>query len=315
MPPPKGPSMPSDKRVVRTLADGTTKTYTYPSRPGPAAWTLGRLIEAYRRSLHFQRLADETRRSYLRHLEYLRALADVPVAEIRRRHIRAIRDELGRDRPATANAVAKLARTILEFAIEDDIIPANPLIGMRHLPGGEHAPWTEAQLALLPALHEPLRRAAVLALYTGQRASDVVRMTWSDYDGAGIALVQQKTGTRLWVPAHRELRAELDRWEKVAVTMLVTLRGTPWASARALSTMFCTYTGRVPELEGATFHGLRKTAATRLAEAGCSIHEIAATTGHQRRRWVKQNTGGADQMRRAAAAIFRLENARKDGAK
>ena len=39
----------------------------------------------------------------------------------------------------------------------------------------EAQPKPNAQLALM------------LLLYTGQRASDVVRMRWSDYDGEGIA--------------------------------------------------------------------------------------------------------------------------------
>ena len=304
--------MPSEKRVRRRLADGTVKTYTYASTPrADAVWTLGRLIASYRRSAHFAGLAPTTRAAYLRHLEHLRPLADVPIGDIKRRHVRAIRDELAVETPAVANAVAKLARALLAFAVDDDLLDYNVLIGMRALPGGEHRAWTEAQVAAIPLLPENLRRAAILGLYTGQRVSDVAAMTWSAYDGAGIEVTQQKTGARLWIPAHASLRAELDTWTPAAVTILTTYRGTPWRSGRVLSARFAMATGETPALAGVTFHGLRKTAAARLAEAGCSTHEIAAITGHKTLQMIQHYTRDADQKRRATAAIFRLENAGK----
>jgi integrase len=82
-----------------------------------------------------------------------------------------------------------------------------------------------------------------------------------------------------------------------------------------LSTRFSAATNAIKPLAGVTFHGLRKTAASRLAEAGCSTHEIAAITGHKTLAMVELYTRGADQKRRATAAIFRLENAEKKRAK
>jgi integrase len=307
--------MPSEKRVTRRLADGSLKTYSYSKRPAPAAWTFGRLVVAYKKSAAFANLKPTTQAAYRHHLDCLAGLQEVPITEIKRRHIRSIRDALAIRTPATANSVMKIARVVLEFAVEDDLLDYNVLHGMKKLPGGERQPWTALQVKALTALPDNLRRAAVLALYTGQRASDVVRMTWADYDGAGIAVVQQKTGARLWVPAHRNLRAELDTWDRQAVTMLVTQKGTPWRSARVLSTRFSAATNAIKPLAGVTFHGLRKTAASRLAEAGCSTHEIAAITGHKTLAMVELYTRGADQKRRATAAIFRLENAEKKRAK
>ena len=53
-------------------------------------------------------------------------------------------------------------------------------------------------------------------------------------------------------------------------------------------------------------HGLRKAAARRLAEAGCSAHEIAAITGHRTLKEIERYTRGAEQARLAAAAIRRM---------
>ena len=50
------------------------------------------------------------------------------------------------------------------------------------------------------------------------------------------------------------------------------------------------------------FHGLRKAALTRLADAGCTTHELAAISGH------KTLSEVADQARLARAAMERIGN-------
>jgi site-specific recombinase XerD len=52
-------------------------------------------------------------------------------------------------------------------------------------------------------------------------------------------------------------------------------------------------------------HGLRKAAPRRLAEAGCSVSEIAAITGHKTLAEVERHTRAADQERLARQAIQR----------
>ena len=54
-------------------------------------------------------------------------------------------------------------------------------------------------------------------------------------------------------------------------------------------------------------HGLRKLAATRLANAGCSTHEIAAITGHKTLGMIAHYTASADQERMAKTAVARLK--------
>ena len=53
-------------------------------------------------------------------------------------------------------------------------------------------------------------------------------------------------------------------------------------------------------------HGLRKAAARRLAEAGCTEKEIAAITGHTTLKEVARYTRAADQKRLAAGALDKL---------
>jgi enterobacteria phage integrase len=59
-------------------------------------------------------------------------------------------------------------------------------------------------------------------------------------------------------------------------------------------------------------HGLRKAAARRLAEAGCSASEIAAITGHKTLAEVERYTRAADQERLARQAMQR-QSANRSG--
>ena len=69
------------------------------------------------------------------------------------------------------------------------------------------------------------RRAYVLALYTGQRRSDLVRMTRAHRkNGLLHVSAQEKTGEELWIPEHQELSAELARGDLAHMSLLTTSR-------------------------------------------------------------------------------------------
>jgi Phage integrase family len=63
---------------------------------------------------------------------------------------------------------------------------------------------------------------------------------------------------------------------------------------------WCDDAGLPPEC---SFHGLRKTALTRLAEAGCSANEIAAISGHATLKEIARYTKAADQRPLAREAM------------
>jgi putative ABC transport system substrate-binding protein len=58
--------------------------------------------------------------------------------------------------------------------------------------------------------------------------------------------------------------------------------------------------------KGISAHGLRKATARRLAELGCSTHQIAAITGHATLSEVQRYTKAADRKRLAQEAMKRL---------
>jgi integrase len=94
-------------------------------------------------------------------------------------------------------------------------------------------------------------------------------------------------------------------------SILETARGLPWIPSY-LSRHVGLEVARAGLPEGINLHGLRKLAATRLANAGCSAHEIAAITGHRSLSMVAHYTASADQERMAKSAVLRLQTGSKN---
>jgi integrase len=89
------------------------------------------------------------------------------------------------------------------------------------------------------------------------------------------------------------------------MTYIVTTGGKPFTAA-GFGNWFreqCNAAG----LYHCSAHGLRKAAARRLAEAGCSPHEIMAITGHFTLKEVARYTAAANREGLAREAIKKLE--------
>ena len=300
------------KTVKRRLKDGTVKVYRYRQKK-PEAATLGALIQEYRQSAEFDALRPGSQRNYLRAMGKMEPLYRAPVRDIKRRHVIKLRDAY-RATPGMASLIVSTFSVLMNYAVAMEYREGNPAWRIRPLPMGEHRGWTQAQVAYAVAnMPQPLARAVVVAVYTGQRLGDLIRMTWADFDGEGIHVTQQKTGARLWVACHRDLREALLEWrseDRPATTILVSQTGRPWAPG-SLSTAFSAEVRRHSELSGCRFHGLRKTAAANLAEAGCTTGEIGAITGHRSLQMLAYYTRSASQETMARAAILKLENFRE----
>lgn len=298
------------KIVRRTLADGTVKTYRYERKSGRIqVGSLGALIQEYRRSPEFAQLRPNTKKIYMRAIGKMSPIYDVQIVEFKRRHAIGIRDKYAH-KPALANQMVAMFSTLMRFAVDREYREHNPAQRVEYLPMGEHRRWQDREIDLaLERLPERFRRAVLLALYTGQRQGDVLAMKWSDYDGQGIQVTQEKTGAKLWVPCHGALRAELESWKKdrPAITIISTAYGRPFMTG-AFATAFTAAMRKHVGVKGLRFHGLRKTAAAKLAEAGCSTHEIAAITGHKSLAMLSLYTREAEQKTRAMAAVIKLEN-------
>jgi integrase len=191
--------------------------------------------------------------------------------------------------------------------------------------GDGWAPWPWDAIEHFRRLARPdLWEAAALALYTGQRLSDVLVMGWSDIEGRLISVVQSKTGKGLWIPIHRELKQvltaiEVRENEKSENVVALRLSGMILTNSRdrawtrdGFKASWQEELNR-PEMVALrerrlVFHGLRKSAVVFLLEAGCTDAETAAITG-QSRDMVEHYAKQVNQKRLAAAAILQWEAA------
>jgi integrase len=288
----------SNGKVSLSLSEDNRDTFAElrggPMRPserrGASRYeTLGAVLCAFEDSADFLHLAPRSRADYTRQIAKIQTdFADFPLARLTDRRTRgeflAWRDRLAIRSVRQADyAYTVLART-LSWACERGLVPLNPCEKGGRLYRGNRADkvWTEKdEAAFMAAASPPLRLALQLALWTGQRQGDLLRLTWSAYDGARIRLSQSKTGVRVVLPVGGPLKATLDAAKRESSVILVNLDGKPWTpdGFRASWAKACKRAG----VEGLTFHDLRGTAVTRLALAGATEAEIATLTGHSLR--------------------------------
>jgi integrase len=300
--------------IRKRLADGTHKTYWYawkggpslPGSPGSAEFmaayneavarklpvaigTLHGIIRKYQESAEFAQLAPRTRSDYLKHLRAIeREFGTFPVAALKQRRARTIflewKDRLALRSLRQADYAWTVFARCISWAVNRGLVDANPLERGGRLYHGTRAEkvWTEEDEERLLAFASPqLKLAFMLALWSGQRQGDLLRLPWSSYDGKRIRLQQSKTGARVEFPAAEPLRALLDTTPRKSPIILTQKSGAPWTADgfRSSWKKAMAKSG----INGLTFHDLRGTAVTRLAIAGCTEAQIASITGHSLR--------------------------------
>jgi len=144
--------------------------------------------------------------------------------------------------------------------------------------------WLAGHIAAFCAVASPeLQFALLLALWTGQRQGDLIRLAWSQYDGTHIR--QGKTKARVLIPVGAPLKIVLDarRPEKAEGPILRNSFGGPWTSDGSRASWGKAFERAKLGDADLHFHDLRGTAVTRLALSGCTTPQIAAITGHSPR--------------------------------
>jgi len=245
------------------------------------------------------------------------AYGDKPAASMRREHV--VRLVAARsDRPQTANFLIKMLRVLMQHAVEMRLRDDDPTREVKLLKvksDGIHS-WTEVEIEQFERKH-PIgsreRLAFALLLHTGQRRSDVIRMGRQHIEDDGMLRVRQdKTGAELKIPVTPQLAEALAAMPSDNLTFLCTHLGQPF-SAQGFSYWFKRACRNAGLASHCTAHGLRKSAARRLAEAGCTEHEIGAITGHASLHEVQRYTRGADQRRLAISAISKIKSRTSGG--
>ena len=216
------------------------------------------------------------------------------------------------NKPGAGIILLKRIRTLIRYAMALGWTDRDPTAGVKGYRSTEIHTWNEGEISIFERRWPEGTRERLtfaLLLYTGQRGSDVYPMTWGDIVGDAIQVAQQKTAAKLTIPIHGVLDRVLSTANRSHSTILVTAYGEQF-SVKGFGQMISAAIREAGLPARCKAHGLRKAAARRLAEAGCSASEIAAITGHKTLAEVERYTRAADQERLARQAIQRQTETR-----
>ncbi len=268
------------------------------------------IVGYYDSNMFFGSLAPSTQAIRRQILERFRAEhGDKPIALLPQRFIVLM---LGKLKPSVAIGWLTAIRHLMQYAVSANLCEADPTQGIKlRTPKSEGIyTWNEQDIAAYEAAHAvgtKARLALALGLYTGQRRGDVLRMGRQHVRDGILSVKQQKTGAELRIPVHPDLRAIIDATPGDHLTFLTTRTGKPYVGDN-FSEQFRVWCKAAGLSEECSFHGLRKAACRRLAEAGCSVNEIAAVSGHATLREIQRYTKAVDQERMARSAMARQAN-------
>ena len=298
-------------KVRKRLANGSVATYCYhratgmalPGEPGSpeflAAYVAAEktlidrhdgsfngLVRDYTLSPEFGKLRESTQKEYRRMLTKAEAaFGNMPLAALEDPRVRQDfmewRATLARtsgDREADNRL--SIVSAMLSWGKENGRIFNNHVAGFRRLYHSDRSEmiWlpenVQAFMAVAPI---ELQRALILALHTGQRQGDLLKLTWGNYDGQ-IITIRQSKGKRVDIPCTTALKKMLDGLDRKATVVLTTKTNRPW-KARYFKAQW-EAAAKAAGIEQLHFHDLRGTAITMLAEAKCTVPQIASITGH-----------------------------------
>lgn len=254
------------------------------ARKAPSKGVLKEILTRYRASPEFTRLSVHTKRAYEKHLNEIdRKWGTMPLKAVEDPYVRRRfidwRDSMAAT-PRTADMAIGVLKCLLSWAKERVYITANEAepISRLHRVDKSDAIWTPDDFAaLMGEASTEVMWAVELALYTGLRQSDLIRLAWNHRTGGAFSLRTSKRGKHVTIPITPDCEALLARIERRGPVILTTQRGKrPW-TADGLRASF----GEACRLARVTrtFHDLRRTAATALLEAGIDGGQVAFLMG------------------------------------
>lgn len=265
------------------------------------AGTLAGLISGYRQSPQWNKLAPDTRRQRSHYLDKVIAKSgDMLAADVDKTMVIAARDSM--KSAGSAKWLVDTLRGLFRWAKESGQLETDPTEGVKvsdPKTDGFHT-WSDAEIERYCERWEVGTRERLwlaILLYTGLRRSDAVKLSAEHISDGVITLRTQKRGVQVSIPLLPDFKHVLDASQLGERTLIGLSRDTfSKAFKRA-----CVEAG----VEGSP-HGLRKAAATRLAEAGASMNELNAWFAWSGGKMALIYTDKADRARLSRQAAGRL---------
>jgi integrase len=263
------------------------------------------LVSYYQASAFKDGLAESSQKMRRNILERFREQhGDKRIALLDKRALQAI---LNKKTPAAASNWRKALRGFIDHVMSLDMLSVDPLAGVKlvSIKSNGHHPWEPEECRKFEKRHAIGTRARLafeLLLQVGQSRCDVVRMGRQHVRKGTLALKRQKTGVPFEVPVMDVLQQAIEAMPAGNnLTFLVTAQGKPF-SAAGFGNWFREICDQAELPKRCTSHGLRKAAATYLADRGATTTQLMAWFGWKTASEAERYTRGADRKRAAATA-------------
>ena len=266
----------------------TAETETRAKAGAPQEGSFGRVCLAYYASPAFRNLDCSTKKWRRSHLDAISAEhGNKPTKQLAPKHVEKLMLEKA-GKPAAANKRLKALKAVFRWASKVGLVSQDPTVGVEKLvyQTQGHATWSMEDVAAYRAKHpvgSQARLAMELMFYTACRREDAVRLGPQHIKNGRVRFVHAKNEVKnpsvVDIPHDKELAKLIEATNTGAFTFLITKYGRSFTAAGFGNRFkaWCREAG-LPHLSA---HGLRKTRAVQLAEAGCTAHEIMAVTGHR----------------------------------
>lgn len=297
------------RQEYRACCDGLAAEPISPGADRTLPGSFDDLIVRYYRSPDFLNPSDRTREVYRGVIErWRKTYGGAIVRDLEARHVEDMMSEMLPHRTA-ANMLRKRLRALMQFAIRQGMADTNPVLATKPYKvdsAGFHT-WTEEEIEQFEAHHAvgaKARLALDLMLWTGQRGGDARVMGPQNIKNKRLIVTQEKTGATVSLPILPALAASILATKSSGLVFLLSEHGKPY-SRKSFGQRFRKWCDEA-DLPNCTAHGLRKAAARRFAEAGCTNQQIKSWTGHTTDSEVARYTAAADQQALSDAAAEML---------
>jgi integrase len=214
--------------------------------------------------------------------------------------------------PAQARNFLDAMRGLFRWAVDADLVAIDPTAGVKNPKRQKNAGfavWTEDDASAYCKRWPVGTRERVwfeVLINTGLRRGDAVRLG-RQHVRDGVATIQtEKTGMEVSIPLQSSFMALLREGPTGDLAFISGGKGLP-LTKESFGNMFRESCNEAGVRKSA--HGLRKLAATRVAEAGASVAELEAIFGWNGGGMASLYTRSVDRKRLARTGMEKLQNA------
>jgi len=311
------PWAPKFMAAYEAAMTGDTAPRIEPGASRTIPGTINALVVAYYNSAQFQALSAVTQRDYCGIIErFRRENGHRSIVGLDRAKLAEMLGNRA-STPAGARNWLRMVRTLMRFAVDQRLRQDDPTIGLRvRYKSTGFMAWGEEHIAQFRARHpigSRARLALELLLNIGPRRSDVVRLGRQHIRDGEISFRTQKTGVLIeGITLLPELAEALDATPSEHLTFLTTEHGKPFTSA-GFGNWFRERCAEAGLPKGYAAHGLRKAAATRIANHGATAHQLMAWFGWTTLKEAERYTRAADRKRLTQTAGRMLKTGTSTG--